>query len=84
MSHMTRRLFVENANFPIWKSHMKSFNYVVERCPDTSHYVGYASGFPGVHSQAKSLDELRRNMMEVIELLIMDGHLTVEEFINAH
>ena len=63
---------------------MKSFKYVVERCPDTSFYVGYVPGFPGAHSQAESLDELRSNMKEVIELLLMDGEPRLEaEFVGT-
>ena len=48
---------------------MMSYNYVVEKCSDTGLYVGYVPDFPGVHSQAETLDELRRNMQEVVELL---------------
>jgi predicted RNase H-like HicB family nuclease len=47
---------------------MKTYSYIVEKCPDTGLYVGYVSGFPGAHSQAETLDELQRNMQEVIEM----------------
>jgi predicted RNase H-like HicB family nuclease len=49
---------------------MKTYTYIVEKCPDTSLYVGYVPGFPGAHSQAETLDELQRNMQEVIEMLL--------------
>jgi len=63
---------------------MKSFNYVVERCADTGFYVGYVPGFPGAHSQAETLDELRENMKEVIELLLVDGEPKLEaEFVGT-
>ena len=52
---------------------MRSYAAVVERCPDTGLYVGYVPGFPGAHSQAETLDELHRNLREVIELLLEDG-----------
>jgi predicted RNase H-like HicB family nuclease len=52
---------------------MRSFTAVVERCPDTGLYVGYVPGFPGAHTQAESLDELNRNLREVIEMLLGDG-----------
>ena len=52
---------------------MTSFTAVVERCPDTGLYVGYVPGFPGAHSQAKSLDELNTNLKEVIEMLLEEG-----------
>lgn len=63
---------------------MKSYNYVVEKCSDTGLYVGYVPGFPGAHSQAGTLDELRGNMQEVIELLLQDGEPQLEgEFVGT-
>ena len=52
---------------------MRVFTAVVEKCPDTGLYVGYVPGFPGAHSQAESLDELQRNLQEVISMLLEDG-----------
>jgi len=52
---------------------MKTFWAVVERCPDTGLYIGYVPGFPGAHTQAETLDELQRNLREVIEMLLEDG-----------
>ncbi len=52
---------------------MRSYTAVIERCPDTGLYVGYVPGFPGAHSQGKTLDELNRNLREVIEMLLEDG-----------
>jgi predicted RNase H-like HicB family nuclease len=49
---------------------MKSFTAVVERCSDTGLYVGYVPGFAGAHSQGNSLDEVRRNLEEVIAMLL--------------
>lgn len=57
---------------------MRSYSYVVEKCSDTSLFVGYVPGFPGAHSQAASLDELRDNMREVIELLLEGGEAKLE------
>jgi predicted RNase H-like HicB family nuclease len=63
---------------------VRSYNYVVEKCPDTGLYVGYVPGFPGAHSQAADLDELRGNMREVIELLLEDGEPKLEaEFVGT-
>ncbi|WP_073037998.1 type II toxin-antitoxin system HicB family antitoxin [Desulfacinum infernum] len=47
---------------------MRTFSEVIEKCPDTGLYVGYVPGFPGAHTQAESLDELRRNLREVIDM----------------
>jgi len=49
---------------------MKTFAFVVEHCPDTNLYVGYVPGFPGAHSQGATMDELRINMAEVIQMLL--------------
>lgn len=59
---------------------MHAFDAIVERCPDTGYYVGHVPGFPGAHSQGKTLDELCANMEEVITLLLEDGdpHLQSE------
>lgn len=64
---------------------MRTFTAVVERCPDTGMYVGYVPGFPGAHTQAESLDELGRNLREVIELLLEEGEPQLEaEFVGTH
>jgi predicted RNase H-like HicB family nuclease len=49
---------------------MTAFTAIVERCPSTGLYVGYIPGFPGAHSQGETLDELRENLREVIEMLL--------------
>jgi predicted RNase H-like HicB family nuclease len=63
---------------------MNTYSYIVEKCPDTGLYVGYVSGFPGAHSQAETLDELQRNMQEVIEMLLEDGEPVLDaEFVGV-
>ena len=57
---------------------MKSFTAVVERDQETGLLVGYVPGFPGAHSQAESLDELRANLGEVISMLLEDGEPQLE------
>jgi len=51
---------------------MKTFTAVIEKDLDTSLYVGYVLGFAGAHSQGETLDELRENLQEVIEMLLED------------
>ena len=63
---------------------MRSFTAVVERCPDTGFYVGYVPGFPGARSQGESLEELNRNLKEVIELLLEDGRATARSRVCRH
>jgi len=63
---------------------MKTYMAVVERCSDTGLYVGYIPGFPGAHTQAETLDELQRNLREVIEMLLEDGEPILEaQFIGT-
>jgi len=52
---------------------MRSFPAVVERCPATGLFVAHVPGFAGAHTQARTLDEVRRNLREVIALLLEDG-----------
>ena len=66
-------------------ANMKVFTAIIERCPDTGLYVGYVPGFPGAHSQGETLDELKENLKEVIEMLLEDGEIEPEsEFVGIH
>ena len=63
---------------------MHVFTAVVERCPDTNLYVGSVPGFPGAHTQGETLDELNKNLKEVIEMLMEDGVPRLEaEFVGT-
>lgn len=63
---------------------MRIYTYLGEKCADTGYYVGYVPGFTGAHSQAETLDELQRNMREVIEMLLEDGETEPDaEFIGT-
>ena len=63
---------------------MKQYTAVIEKCSDTGLYVGFVPGFPGAHSQAETLDELQKNLREVIEMLLADGEPDMEaEFIGT-
>lgn len=62
---------------------MHTYTAVIERDSDTGVYVGYVPGFPGAHSQGESLDELQRNLAEVIAMLREDGAPRLEtEFVG--
>lgn len=52
---------------------MNEFTAVVERDADTGLYVGWVPGFPGAHSQGATLEELRANLQEVLEMLVEGG-----------
>jgi len=63
---------------------MRSYTAVVERCPQTGLLVGYIPGWPGAHSQGESLEELKANLREVIQLLLEDGEPDLEaEFVGV-
>lgn len=63
---------------------MRTFNVVVERDPDTGLFVGHVPGWPGAHSQGESLDELQRNLQEVVGMLLEDGEPRLEsEFVGV-
>ncbi|MGH8498620.1 MAG: type II toxin-antitoxin system HicB family antitoxin [Methylococcales bacterium] len=52
---------------------MGVYSAVIERCPQTGLLVDYVPGFSSVHSQGETLDELNRNLQEVIAMLLEDG-----------
>ncbi|MDE0407130.1 MAG: type II toxin-antitoxin system HicB family antitoxin [Alphaproteobacteria bacterium] len=55
-----------------------TYTAVVERCPETGLYVGYVPGFPGAYSQGETMEELNRNLMEVVSMLLADGEPEME------
>lgn len=64
---------------------MRTFDFIVERDPDTGAFVGYVPGWPGAHTQGDDLEELQRNLQEVIEMLLEDGDPDLEsEFVGVH
>lgn len=63
---------------------MNTFTVIVERCAQTGLYVGHVPGFPGAHSQGETLEELNRNLQEVIAMLLEDGEPRLEaEFVGV-
>lgn len=63
---------------------MEKFTSVIERCPDTGLYVGYIPGFKGAHSQGETLEELNKNMVEVVRILLEEGKPDLEsEFVGT-
>ncbi len=49
---------------------MKTFTAYIEWDPETKLYVGMVPGIPGAHTQGASLDELHKNLREVLELCL--------------
>lgn len=46
---------------------------VIEKCNEAGLHIGYVPGFPGAHSQGRTLDELQSNIPEIIGMLLEDG-----------
>ncbi len=62
---------------------MRVFSAVIERCPQTGLFIGFVPGFAGAHSQGETIDELRKNLHEVISMLLEDGEPSLEaEFVG--
>jgi predicted RNase H-like HicB family nuclease len=58
---------------------MKTFSAYVEWDPDTKLYIGIIPGIPGAHTQAATLDELRSNLKEVLELCLEEYGGSLED-----
>jgi predicted RNase H-like HicB family nuclease len=62
---------------------MRTFSVIIERDPQTGLLVGSVPGWPGAHSQGATVEELRKNLAEVIEMLLEDGEPSLEsEFVG--
>jgi predicted RNase H-like HicB family nuclease len=51
---------------------MHTFSAYIEWDPESQLHVGSVPGIPGAHTQAASLDELRANLKEVLELCLQE------------
>ncbi len=58
---------------------MKTFTAYVEWDSETRLYVGLVPGIPGAHTQAATLDELQRNLKEVLELCLEELKGEIED-----
>ena len=58
---------------------MRSFTAYVEWDKEAKLYVGIIPGIPGAHTQAASLDELRENLKEVLELCLEEYGGSIED-----
>ncbi|MFQ5843142.1 MAG: type II toxin-antitoxin system HicB family antitoxin [Thermodesulfobacteriota bacterium] len=58
---------------------MKTFSAYVEWDPEIKLYVGIVPGVPGAHTQAPTLDELQKNLKEVLELCLEEYRGNLED-----
>ena len=62
---------------------MHIYSAVIERCLHSGLLVGFVPGFPGAHAQGETLDELNRNLHDVVAMLLEDGEPKLEsEFVG--
>ena len=57
---------------------MTTFTAYIEWDPETELYVGIVPTVPGAHTQGASLDELHKNLKEVLELCLEEARETDE------
>lgn len=48
----------------------KHFTVIIEKDEESDMYIGEVPGLPGCHTHGKTIDELMKNMHEVIELCL--------------
>jgi predicted RNase H-like HicB family nuclease len=51
----------------------------IEKDPETGLYVAVVPGIPGAHTQAENLDELYKNLKEVVELCLEEMDIDSKE-----
>ena len=57
----------------------KTYTAFVEYDSESKLYVGIVPNVPGAHTQAETLDELQRNLQEVLELCLEENPELVDE-----
>ena len=58
---------------------MKIVSAYVEWDAETGLYVGTVPGIPGAHTQAATLDELQKNLKEVVELCLEEKTISEDD-----
>lgn len=59
----------------------------IERDPETKLLVAEVPGIPGAHTQAETMDELIKNLKEVLELCLEElkkDKAKIPEFLGVH
>lgn len=62
---------------------MRTVEFTIEKCKDTTLYVGIIPGISGAHSQGESIKSLLDNLKEVCELLEVKGILLTGQYEGA-
>jgi len=59
----------------------KKFMAIVAKDKENGNYIGIIPQVPGAHTEGESLEELRKNLQEVLELCLEDYDKEDIEFI---
>jgi predicted RNase H-like HicB family nuclease len=61
---------------------MRTYRFTAEitRDNEVNQYIGIVPGLPGAHTQAPTLDELHKNLQDVVQLCLQE--MTDEEIEN--
>jgi predicted RNase H-like HicB family nuclease len=69
-------VYIEVGKLQLWGTEtgrqMKTFTAYIEFDAETQLYVGIVPGIPGAHTQTATLDELQKNLKEVLELCLVE------------
>ena len=58
---------------------MTTVTAYIEKDVETGLYVAIVPGIPGAHTQAETLDELQKNLTEVLELCLEEMDIEVKQ-----
>ncbi len=58
-----------------------AYNIIIEKTNDW--YIGYVEELPGVNSQGETLEEIRNNLKEAIELIITTNRELVKKELSG-
>jgi len=70
LDHSYRECIIYQDVFHLEPHMSQAFTAYVEWDPETRLYVGIIPDIPGAHTQGATLDELKRNLKEVLELCL--------------
>ena len=57
---------------------MRIFTAYIEWDPETKLYIGIVPGIPGAHTEGATLDELHRNLEEVLALCLEENQEDID------
>jgi len=60
---------------------MRTLTAYIERDPETGLYVAMVPQIPGAHTQGETLDELQKNLKEVIEICLEEMDSETRDFL---